>query len=310
MSGTPAPNSEQEYWAQAEFLQPGVFGNFFKFRNVYFHLSRGNQTMQGQFMTRHQAAQIFSKGWKYSITAIKRQELMALIAPLCSRLQKADCLDLPEQIDEVREVEMTANQKRIYKEMKSSLITEIRGKDITAQVALAKLMKLREISSGFAYDERGEAHAIPGPNPKLNELFDVIEEAGDQQVIVWANFTWEIDLIVAELSKIAPARALNSTTKDRDQVIQDFIGGSVKYLVAHPRSAAHGLTFVNCSLQVFFSLDYSWESHEQARARTHRAGQKKNCTYVYLIAKGTIDEDILATLRRKGDAQEILWNLK
>lgn len=40
---------------------------------------------------------------------------------------------------------------------------------------------------------------------------------------------------------------------------------------------------------------------EQTKVRIHRAGQQKNCTYIYLIAKGTVDEKVLITLQNKAN---------
>jgi len=69
------------------------------------------------------------------------------------------------------------------------------------------------------------------------------------------------------------------------------------------------LTFVNCSTQVFFSLDYSYERYSQAKSRTHRAGQVNKCTYIHLIAKDSIDEDIIEILKNKGDMNEIAYKI-
>ena len=98
-------------------------------------------------------------------------------------------------------------------------------------------------------------------------------------------------------------------TEDKDESIRAFRDGRARFLVAHPASAAHGLTFINCSLQIFFSMDFSLERYEQAKARIHRAGQVNKCTYVHLIAKDTIDEQILEVLRRKGDVQKIIYEI-
>ena len=54
------------------------------------------------------------------------------------------------------------------------------------------------------------------------------------------------------------------------------------------------------------SLDYSMSNFEQARARIHRVGQKENCTYLYLTAKGTVDEKVLKALRDKADLARML----
>ena len=311
MSGCPAPNSELEYYAQMEFIQPGIFGSsFFKFRNTFFHLSRGKQVMQGKFVPPDTMQKLFMSGWKYKITEYNRKRLMGIISPYCDVRKKVDCLDLPEEIDEIREVEMTKEQSKIYNDMKRHLISEIKGRSIIAQVVLAKLQKLREATSGFMYDDTGVAHEIEGGNPKLKELIDVIEEAGEQPVIIWATFKYEIIKIIEKLKEIAPTGALYSDGGNRDEVVQDFLNGKIRYLVAHPKSGAHGLRMVNCSLQIFFSMDFSFESFIQAKARIHRLGQTKTCVYIHLNCNNSIDEQILEVLKRKGDMQELLSSLK
>lgn len=311
MSGTPAPNSETEYWGQMEFVKPGLLHpSFYAFRNTFFQLERNGQVMirQGSFINRHEMSTIFKQGWKYGITPANQKRLMTLVDSVSIRAKKIDCLDLPEQIDEVRKVELTAPQRKAYNDMKRHLIAEIQGKEIAAMHALTKIMKLREITSGFLLTEDGMALDI-GESVKLTELQRVIEEAGDQQIIVWANFQHEIRKIREALKAYGRVVTLYADTDDRTESIKDFQNGHARFLVAHPRSAAHGLTFVNCSMQVFFSLDWSWEAYEQARARTHRAGQHSACVYVHLVAKDSVDEKILECLRSKRDIQEVLWSI-
>jgi SNF2 family DNA or RNA helicase len=311
MSGTPAPNSELEYWAQMNFVKSGIFNEkFYPFRNYYFHLERtksgGPEYFQGQIITKDMARQMFSQGWHYAITGKKREELMQRILPHCHHAKKIDCLDLPEQLDEKRLVTLPAKLQHYYDEMKREYIIEIKGNFVTAQVALAKIMKLRQITSGFAIDEDSQALDL-GSNPKLKELEDILEEAGNQQVIIWCQFHHEINVIKEMLGD--KAVTLYGETKEKIEPIDLFKHGKAQYLIAHPRSAGHGLTFVNCSLEVFFSLDYSWEAYEQARGRIHRAGQVNKCTYMHLIARNSIDEEILDVLQHKKEATEILFKM-
>lgn len=318
MSGTPAPNSEMEYWAQISFIKPFVFpARFSQFKNRFFHLeARGKRIeTQGTIMTRAAMMELYKRGAEYKITPERRELLFSLMSPFIHSAKKEECLDLPEQIDELRLVDMTAAQKKAYNEMKRALITEINEKYIVAQVALTKVMKLREITSGFAMDGDSIAIAIPGNNPKLEALEELLDELGDRQAIIWCQFKWEIEQIVALLLNRGKAKPFlfgtlySETGGDRDEIIRSFISGGLQYLIAHPASAAHGLTFVNCSHQIFFSLDYSWERYEQARARTHRAGQKSTCVYYHLMAKDTIDVEILAALRDKRDMQGVVFSL-
>lgn len=319
MSGTPAPNSEEEYWAQMEFVCPNLLGKSFpKFKRTYFYLrGRGGVPLQSEGLSRAAMAELFRRqGAEWCITAEKRAALFQVIGPWIHAAKKDECLDLPEQIDEVRLVQMGPKQRVAYKQMKNLLVAQINGEDVVAQVALTKLMKLREITSGFAFSEDGTI--VETECPKLKELDQILDELGDRQVIIWGQFTWEIERIVQALNaravvenKMTYATAtLYGGTIDREDSINGFISGKYRYLVANPHSAAHGLTFVNCSHQIFFSLDYSWEAYEQARARTHRAGQKSTCIYYYILADGTIDQDILAVLRSKGRAQDLVFKLK
>jgi len=315
MSGTPAPNNPIEYWGQIEFLHEWTLHkSFFAFRNTYFHLQRGSQVMplqRGQLVSKQFMREVLSQGWKYEITKDNLAKLMNQINPLVFWLKKDECLSLPDQVDEVRLVELGVKQRKIYNEMKNDLITEIKNTMITAQLALAKCMKLREITSGFAIDVDSNAVDI-GECPKMQELLDVIAESGDHQIIIWACFKWDIEQIFSVLEEkygLGCVRTLYSATKDHMASINDFKGNRARFLVANQASAAHGLTFVNCSLQIFFSIDYSLERYEQAKARIHRAGQTKSCTYIHLIAKNTIDEQILKVLRDKGNINQVVYEL-
>src|SRR6185503_3530962 len=102
---------------------------------------------------------------------------------------------------------------------------------------------------------------------------------------------------------------LYSETQNKDTSIKKFQNGEVRYLIEHTKSAAHGLTFVNCKTMIFYSMDYSYESHAQARDRIHRIGQKNNCLYIYMIATGTIDEQLLLVLQKKKGLQDAVYSI-
>lgn len=313
MSGTPAPNSEMEYWAQAEFVSPGIFASSFsQFRNSYFHLedAKGNAIhTNGMIMTKETMRALFQRrGAKYTLTDCNREKIMAKIGGIAHIARKKECLDLPDQIDEKRSVELGPGQKKAYQEMARHLVAEIREKTIAAPAALTKIIKLREIVSGFLLDSERKVAEI-GECPKLEVLKEILDELGDKQAIIWCQFKWEIEKIASALSSLGKVNTLYGDTADKDHAISTFISGEAKYLIAHPRSAAHGLTFVNCDTQVFFSMDWSWESYEQARGRTHRIGQTQKCTYVHIIAENTIDEKIFDVVKKKASEQEILYYL-
>jgi len=311
MSGTPAPNSELEYWAQLKFLDPGIVpASFYAFRNTYFVLSRGAESHPQELNVRYATADHFRAGFKYRLRAGMRERFNKVLADNSFRIKKENCLDLPPVLDVTREVKMTSAQGHMYKFMRKEAVAVINDKAVSVQNALTKAMKLRQITSGFMYrtDDTGKTVAEElDISPKLRELASVLEEIGaDKQVIVWIQFQWEAMKL---LQSIPSAAVLNATTKDKDEVIEGFQEKKFRILIAHPASAGHGLTFVNCHYQVFYSLDYSAERYAQAKARIHRVGQTEKCLYIHLLCGGTIDEIIYEALQKKIAVQDLLYKL-
>jgi len=310
-SGTPMPNSEAELWGQISFIRLYLLPkSFYAFRNTYFHLERNGEIMTtGRYVSRDEMREILSSGWKYIITAESRRKLMNEINPVCHWVKKSEALDLPEKIDEIREVILSPKEAKAYQEMRDLLVTEIEGEEISAQIVLTKLMKLRQATSGFFYGEDGKSVEVD-KSSKLKELEEIVEELGNQPVIIWVQFHHEINVIYGMLSEKYGSNqiaTLYSETQNKDTSIKKFQNGDVRYLIAHPKSAAHGLTFVNCKTMIFYSMDYSYESHTQARDRIHRIGQKNNCLYIYMIATGTIDEQLLLVLQKKKGLQDAVY---
>ena len=96
-------------------------------------------------------------------------------------------------------------------------------------------------------------------------------------------------------------------TKDRDTIIRQFKNGDIKRLFTHPKLLGKGLTFVNCTYNIYYSLSFSYEEFRQSQDRIHRIGQDNKCTYIILQGKNTIDEKIYNCLKRKGNAVDELY---
>lgn len=304
LSGTPAPNDESEYWTQMCFLSDNIFpANFFAFRHRYFTLSRGSFAMQSKGLSKKELGQLMKKGFKYKLLPSKRESFFGKMSPYVSWIKKDDVLDLPDQIDEVRTVELGPEQRKKYNQMKYKLVTEMQGEDVVAQVALAKLTRLRQIVSGFSKSDEGNIVVLK-ENPKLSELKASLEDIGPHQVMIFAEYHKEIDDIKSMLG--SAAGVLDGRTDDKTDVIQKFKNNDIQYLICHPLSGGVGLSFNDCDYSIFYSMSYSSENYLQCRGRIMRANKKNNATYIHLIASGTIDEIILNCVRDKRDKMEII----
>lgn len=310
MSGTPAPNIEWEYWAQMMFLNPEILGgSFHKFKNTCFALKRGTQVVPGMYMNKNALREMFKQGFKYQIKPDMRIKMLNRMKPWCDFVAARDCMDLPEEIDEYRIIEMNDEHRKAYNSMKENCVLELKESQsfAVANIVLTKFMKLRQITSGFIIDEFGSSIKLLKTNPKMEILKDIVEECGNEQIIVWGQFHCEIEEIVKTLEEYGGVSVLYGKTPQNERIdhVNNFINGTNRFLVAHPDSAAHGLTFTNCHIQIFYSLSYSYEEYSQARGRTMRYGQKNNCLYFHIMAKNSIDEDVLAIVQKKATAQEI-----
>ena len=305
MSGTPAPNIEYEYWAQMRLVDPTLLGdNPFVFQWHWFYPAVKDPANQRVV-------------WQWSISDKNRKALMEKIATRASFFRKIDCLDLPPQIDQIRHVTMARDQRKAYEDMLGTFIAALGNTDFEADTAMAsnklsQLMKLRQITAGMLITLDGVAKWMWGV--KLKALEDVLDELGDEQVIIWTQFHAEVDAILTTLNKRQAEQVkmgggayyiakLDGRTPvhERTEIIAGFQDGIVRYLIAHPACAGHGLTFTNCAYNIYASLSYSLETYWQSRDRTHRIGQDRSVTYVHLICPETIDEALLKVLRRKGD---------
>ena len=135
---------------------------------------------------------------------------------------------------------------------------------------------------------------------------EVLQEG--KKLVVIARFVPEINAINKMLEKRGIGYAcIMGGVKDRDAQVTAFqTDPDTQVFVGQIATAGMGITLTAASTMVFYSEDYSMSNFEQAKARIHRVGQKENCTYIYLAAKGTVDEKVLAALRSKADLARTL----
>ena len=89
--------------------------------------------------------------------------------------------------------------------------------------------------------------------------------------------------------------------------IKDWNDRKIAVGLIHPASAGHGLNIqVGGHILIWFGLTWSLELYQQTNARLWRQGQKEVVTIYHIVAKDTVDEDVLAALEQKDFTQERL----
>jgi SNF2 family DNA or RNA helicase len=291
LTGTVITNKALDVFSQFKFLNPAVFGpSFYAFRGRYFTMTGyGNHTPV----------------LKRSMEA----DLMRRLHSISFRATKAECLDLPETMDIIRHVELEPAAARVYRDLVRDSYAELGKAEVTATNILTRLLRLSQVTGGFVSDDSG-APPQRISTAKQDALSDIIDEAlhEGKKIVVIARFLPEIAAIRTLLDKQGieyacitgeiKAREVEVARFQKDPHTQVFIG--------QVATAGLGITLTAASTMIFYSLDYSMSNFEQAKARIHRVGQIEKCTYIFLVAKGTVDQKALKALRSKADLARTL----
>ena len=297
LTGTPITNGPFDAYSQVAFLEPGFwkarhFGNFLAFKNYF-----------GIFN-----AQSLADGRRFNMCVGYRNfdNLYEMLQSISDRKTKDAVLDLPEKIYSKVYVELTNSQKKLYAEIRDHAIAFLSDGDmVTANLIIVEMLRLQQIINGFVVTEMKQSVVdIEGGNPRLDALVEVLDDNAPQQVIVWARFQHDIDLIAKRLTDAGISHATyDGRTSDvgRAEAIDRFRSGSARVFVANPAAAGEGLTLTEATVVVYYSNTYKLADRLQSEDRAHRIGQDKSVLYVDLVCPDTIDERIVEALRKKLD---------
>jgi SNF2 family DNA or RNA helicase len=219
------------------------------------------------------------------------------------RVTKDECLDLPDKIYLRRDVELTAEQKKAYEQMKLMALAVLDQGLVSTNNALTQLMRLHQIVCGYVKLDDGQELDLP--NNRLSELMDLLAES-DGKVIIWANYRKNIQDIKLAIQKEYGMTSVatyygDTAAEDRQDIVDKFSDpkSELRFFVGNPTTGGYGLTLVSSHTVVYFSNSFDLEKRLQSEDRAHRIGQTEKVTYIDLIATNTVDEHIVKALRNK-----------
>jgi len=291
LTGSPVTKSPMDLFAQFQFLNPMILGfdSYYAFQGRY-------AIMQKRNMGAHSFQQIL--GYR------NLEELTGKIDPFTFRVLKKDCLDLPDKTYTVRNVGLTMEQIRMYKDLQKEAMTLLEnGELVSAPQVITQMLRIQQLLSGHLKTDEGEMIEIP--TQRLSAMMECIEEVSGK-IIIWSRFRYDIVHIQRELAKVYGKDSVvsyygDTSDQDRQIAIDRFQNGNARFFVANPATAGYGLTLTEANTVIYYANDFNLETRIQSEDRCHRIGQKNPVTYIDLIAEGTIDEKIVKALRDKID---------
>ncbi len=283
LTGTPSSNGLMDLWAEYRLLDFGErLGRYItRFRLKYFEPDKRSATV------------IFS----YKLLPGAEEEIYEAISDITISMKAKDYLKMPDLIINEVEVNLDNNERKTYETLRQEMVVQISEQEEIDAVNAASLSgKLLQMANGAVYDE--DKRVLKIHDKKLDALEDLIEQANGKPVLIAYWFKHDLERIK---ERFHVREILN------DEDIRDWNNGLIEVAVMHPASAGHGLNLQSGgSTMIWFGLTWSLELYEQANARLYRQGQKETVVIHHIITKGTIDEDVMAALKRKEKTQSAL----
>jgi SNF2 family DNA or RNA helicase len=263
LTGTPAAQSPLDAFGLSKLVSPNLVPKFFTaWRDKVMF-----QATQFKWVPRPTATQTVFDALQPAI-----------------RFTKAECLDLPDVVYQTREVPLSPQVVKYYKELKNQMLIEAAGEEISAVNAASKLTKLLQISGGAVYTDTREVVEFD-VSPRLREMMDVINEAS-HKVLIFVPYSHTIELVCNHLtSKGVTNDVINGavSASNRRAIIDRFEStDEPKVLVIQPKAGSHGITLVSADTIIFWSPVMSVETYLQCIARIDRLGQVNKMLVVNL----------------------------
>lgn len=285
LTGTPAPNGLIDLWPQLYLLDRGerLGITISGYRDRYFFPGKSNGYVV----------------YSYELKPGAEEAIQKKISDICISMKAEDYLQMPELTVNDIPVRLSSEEMKAYRDLEKENLLELDGQEITALNAASVYNKLLQMANGAVYDNEGEPVELH--DKKLEVLEEILDTANGQPVLVFYNFRHDYDRLMKKFRKYVP-RTLRG-----QQDIKDWNSGRIHLLLAQPASMGHGLNLqAGGHIIVWYGLNWSLELYQQANARLYRQGQKHGVIIHRIIAKGTVDEEVIKRLESKDQRQESL----
>lgn len=289
LTGTPVPNGLKDLWGQMWFVDQG---------------GRLGRT-HGDFMKRWFFADPYKKTVELRHPSCAL-EIHAAIADVTLALRAEDWFPIQKPLEIPRYVELPPDARALYDEMEKRLFIEVDGVPIEAVNNGVKSGKLLQMASGMVYDEGKVARWIH--DAKVEGLRSLVEEMAGEPLLVAYWYKWEPDMF----RKVFPDIVQFKGKKEQDA----WNAGKIPLMMLHPGSAGHGIDLQFGGRAIaHFTHTWDLELHDQVNERIGptrqlQAGFTRNVLHYNLIAKNTIDVEVIERNIHKTSIQDALMTAR
>lgn len=280
LTGTPVENHLGELWSMFRAISPGLLGSWDRFRER------------------------FAEPIERRKDAGRRHALARTVRPFILRRTKSEVLsELPQRTETQLTAELSPKERKLYDDARLSAIAKLvggtakTGKNQTDPrfEVLAALTRLRQLAChpGLVDAAWNQSSA------KLDLFLEVVEELreGKHRALVFSQFTQHLALLRKALDeREITYRYLDGSTpaRQREVEVDAFQRGEGELFLISLKAGGTGLNLTAADYVIHMDPWWNPAVEDQATDRAHRIGQTRPVTVYRLVAKDTIEEQILA----------------
>lgn len=208
-------------------------------------------------------------------------------------------------------VDLTPTQRRIYDDLENQALAWLDDHPLVADIPIVKRIRLRQVTLGEpTMVDTGEVTDIGEPifavefdpqceSSKIDAVFKIIDkhEVG-KQIVFWTDSQKFARVVTYRLNQrygpYAKEWSGAVTQKVRQTIFDDFVAGTVRYIVAVIPALAEGVDGLQhvCHTEVWLNESSNEMQNTQAQGRLNRQGQPASKIRQYkLLAENTADDD-------------------
>ncbi len=280
MTGFPVTENISDFYSQIKFLDLGeTFGkSWYAFMGRYF-----TKIMH-----------------RYVIRKNSVSEILQKIQPFCIRVANTE-LKLPPKVYKIEHVEKTETQIKLLTSLQKYFRLEFGKVKIDTQYIFSLINKSLQICAGFIKDDKSNIEKVPtAKDERLMELLDEIN-IYNKKVIIWCSYLNTVSKLKYILRHFNPL-VLTGATPDVNALVHTFQHDKKRnILIAIQKKGAASITLTSCSHAIYYSNSWSFDDRGNSEARIYRKGSEKHThiTYIDLVTRDSVEEQVLACLKTK-----------
>lgn len=281
LSGSPITNSPMEAYALFEYLNTNSLGNWFNFVKQYM------------------LATPFSIAG--AVNKRRLPELAERLSPYYIRREREVLLtSLPELVEVDLPVQLTPEEDKFYKLIRSELLLEMQQLEIDKienisglQNGIVKFMRLRQFLVHPSL--LGSAHK---KFSKMEALKEFLSTVGNSKCIIFTEFA----SVIPYIQEVVPnSLVISGATpqEERQDILNNFQTNKVINYLIGTKAMEMGLNIQSADYVIHLDPPMTYSSYDQRNSRARRQGRQDKVVSVRITVKGSIEERIWKLIERK-----------